>query len=173
MKIDVFKTGIAGVLDLQFDCFEEPRGNIWTTYKNDVFETEAALRGLSFNHDKFSISNHNVLRGFHGDTKSTKLVTCVYGSIIQLVLDWRKESRTFGNVLSFEINRETKRSVLIPPGCGNAYYVKSDQAVYHYKLSYDGEYFDALDQFTVNWRDPKIKNFPLRIETPITSERDA
>ena len=173
MKILVEKTEISGVLDLHFDCFEETRGNIWTTYNHDFLSNNVGFEDLFFKHDKFSVSNYNVFRGFHGDNKSTKLVTCVYGSITQLVLDWRKDSETYGKVLAFEINRSEKRSILIPPGCGNAYHVKSDQAVYHYKLSYDGEYLDASDQFTVNWYDAEIKNFPITLDQPITSERDS
>ena len=172
VEVTIQKTGIKGVLDLKFDVFEEIRGNIWTTYTKSDFEKHNLLAQINFNHDKFSVSNHNVFRGFHGDHKSTKLVTCVYGDIIQLVLDWRQGSNTFGEVEVFDINRNTKRAVLIPPGCGNAYYVKSDQCVYHYKLSYEGEYIDSEDQFTVQWHDANIKNFPFQNFRPITSERD-
>lgn len=172
MKIDVYDTAIDGVKRLQFDSFEELRGNIWTTYKKSELKSLEALNNLDFQHDKFSTSNFNVFRGFHGDQKSTKLVTCVYGSITQFVLDWRAGSATFGNVISFRINRENKSSVLIPPGCGNAYHVHSEQAVYHYKLSYDGEYLDADDQFTVPWHSPEIVGFPKKNFNPITSERD-
>ena len=70
------------------------------------------------------------------------------------------------------MSRNNLVSILIPPGCGNAYHVKSEQAVYHYKLSYSGEYIDADQQFTVKWYDPKIKNNFGKNFDPITSERD-
>ena len=168
--MNITDTEIDGVKHVTFDAYEEVRGNIWTTYKKTFFMDN--LNHLNFNHDKFSVSNYNVFRGFHGDLKTTKMVTCVYGQIIQFVLDWRKHSSTFGKVLSFNIDRENKSAIIIPPGCGNGYYVKSDQAVYHYKLSYDGDYLDADEQFTVSWRDPQIKNFDLENFRPILSERD-
>jgi dTDP-4-dehydrorhamnose 3,5-epimerase len=172
MKIEIHDTTIDGVKRVQYNANEEPRGNIWTTYKKTELRELEEHYDLNFHHDKFSISNYNVFRGFHGDHKSTKLVTCVYGAITQFVLDWRTGSETFGSLLSIEINRENMCSVMIPPGCGNAYHVKSDQAVYHYKLSYKGDYIDAGEQFTVNWHNPLIKNFPVSGFNPITSERD-
>ena len=170
--MEIKKTAIKDVFILNFDSYEEFRGNIWTTYKMSEFSNHKYLKDINFNHDKFSVSNHNVFRGFHGDEKSTKLVTCVYGDIKQYVLDWRKTSSSFGKVISFEINRNNKCAVLIPPGCGNAYHVISDQAVYHYKLSYLGEYFDVESQFTIPWYNKMIKNFPSKNFNPILSERD-
>lgn len=172
MKLNLHDTEIEGIKILEFDAFEEVRGNIWTTYKKSELAQLDKQLNVDFEHDKFSVSNYNVFRGFHGDSKSTKLVTCVYGEITQFVLDWREGSVTFGQVLSFEISRRKKYGILIPPGCGNAYHVKSEQAVYHYKLSYVGKYFDIGDQFTVPWHSPQIKNFPKSGFNPITSERD-
>ena len=62
-------------------------------------------------------------------------------------------------------------SVLLPPGIGNAFYVRSEAAVYHYKLAYLGDYFDAADQFSVKWNDPEIAiEWPTN--HPILSDRD-
>lgn len=164
LNFSIEKTAINSVQIINYDRYEENRGNIWTTF------VDGALP-IKFNHDKFSISNFNVLRGIHGDSKSTKLVTAVYGEILQVVVDCRPQSKTYREYVSVVINRSNPCSVLIPPGCGNAYYVKSDQAVYHYKLSYPGEYIDAKDQFTYRFDDPK---FGIKWPTPnpILSKRD-
>ena len=69
------------------------RGNIWTSFIKSEIET-LLPEGLHFKHDKFSESKHNVLRGIHGDSKSWKLVTCVYGEISQVVVDMREDSPT-------------------------------------------------------------------------------
>ena len=61
--------------------------------------------------------------------------------------------------------------VLIPPGLGNAFFVKSEFATYHYKLAYQGDYVDSEDQFTVAWDDPRI-NIDWPSKDPILSERD-
>ena len=165
-------TEINGVFIIEYSKSEEERGNIWTTYQKNSLKNISELSSLNFIHDKFSISNFNVFRGFHGDKKSYKLVTCVFGEITQLVLDCRKKSKNLGKVISISMDRKKGISVLIPPGCGNAYHVKSEQAVYHYKLSYVGNYVDSKDQFTIPWHSKKIKNFPFKDFNPIVSERD-
>jgi dTDP-4-dehydrorhamnose 3,5-epimerase len=146
------------------------RGNIWTSFlQNEI--GKLLPDGLLFKHDKFSISKLNVLRGIHGDEKSWKLVTCVYGSIQQVVVDCRRESDTYLSYESFQINQENQLSVLIPPLLGNAYYVKSKKAVYHYKLAYQGDYIDADKQFSFKWNKPEF-NIKWDAVDPILSERD-
>ena len=62
--------------------------------------------------------------------------------------------------------------MLIPPQCGNGYYVKSDLAVYHYKLAYSGEYFDVKDQLVIKWNDSRL-GIDWPCDSPILSNRDA
>lgn len=151
-------------------AFEDDRGSIWTSYHTS--EIGAFLpKDLHFKHDKFSISKKNVLRGIHGDHKSWKLVSCVSGTIFQVVVDMRADSETFLQWESFDLGGKNRGMILLPPGLGNAFYVESDQATYHYKLAYAGDYADADDQFTVEWNDPRLKITWPTID-PILSERD-
>ena len=162
---------LQGVRIITPDVFEEARGTIWTSYLER--EIGALLpEGLRFVHDKFSLSYHNVLRGIHGDHKSWKLVTCVYGEILQVVADLRPDSPSYLRHEAFVINRRNQKLILIPPGMGNAYYVSSPEAVYHYKLAYEGEYADADEQFTVAWNDPRL-GIDWPTNDPILSPRDA
>ena len=149
---------------------EDERGNIWTSFIKNEIETIIS-DGLNFKHDKFSTSKKNVLRGIHGDSKSWKLVTCVYGEIQQVVVDMRQDSDTYLQWQDFIINNANQMLILIPPNMGNAYYVKSEEAVYHYKLAYDGEYIDADEQFSIKWNDESI-GIKWLTKTPILSERD-
>lgn len=148
----------------------ESRGEIWTSYNTSQLGT-LLPKGLSFRHDKFSISKHNVLRGIHGDHKSWKLVSCVAGEVLQVVVDMREGSRTYLQHQRFALGRSNHQMVLIPPGLGNAFFVKSELATYHYKLAYSGGYADADEQFTVAWDDPRI-NIDWPHSDPILSERD-
>lgn len=152
-------------------CHNENRGSIWTSYSSDSIDP-LLPKNLFFKHDKFSSSYKNVLRGIHGDSKSWKLVSCIQGSIMQVVVDMRKTSDTFLKWESFNLGDNNKSSILIPPGMGNAFYVKSEIATYHYKLAYDGDYIDAEDQFTISWNDPRI-DIEWPTEKPILSNRDA
>jgi dTDP-4-dehydrorhamnose 3,5-epimerase len=140
------------------------RGDLWTLWKNDG-------NGLSFNHDKVSTSRKNVLRGIHGDNKSWKLVTCLYGELYFVLVDNRPESETFGNWDHIILDDRSRKQVLVPPGVGNGFIVLSHKSVFHYKWSYSGEYPDVKDQFTIKWNDPWLNiNWP--IQDPILSKRD-
>lgn len=161
---------LSDVKILRPSIFEETRGNIWTSYRSDEVD-DLLPADLRFKHDKFSQSIPNVLRGIHGDHKSWKLVTCVFGEVHQVVVDMREGSDTYLRWQRFVINRQNQQLVLIPPGMGNAYYVSGGPAVYHYKLAYEGDYIDAADQFTVAWNDPRL-NIDWPVKDPILSERD-
>ena len=147
------------------------RGSIYTTYLKNKF-TSYLPQDLEFIHDKFSLSGNRVLRGLHGDTKTWKLVTCVYGEIQQVVVDCRPESKTYLQYDSFKINSENQTVILVPPNFANGYCVLSNEAVYHYKLAYIGEYFDVKDQFVIKWNDNRL-NINWEIENPILNERDS
>ena len=164
-------TEISGVYILTPSVSEDARGNIWTSFLKGEVE-ELLPDDLFFKHDKFSTSKHNVLRGIHGDTKSWKLVTCVHGEIQQVVVDMRKDSPTYKQWQDFIISKDNQQLILIPPNMGNAYYVSSEEAVYHYKLAYNGDYIDADEQFSVKWNDEKI-NIKWISDTPILSHRDS
>jgi len=149
---------------------EDSRGNIWTSYTSEEIDTLLPA-DLSFKHDKFSMSKKNVLRGLHGDHKSWKLVTCVYGQICQVVVDLREDSPSYLQSHQFIIDSSKPQSILIPPGMGNGYFVISPTALYHYKLAYNGDYIDADQQFTIKWNDPRLKiTWPT--DNPILSNRD-
>lgn len=146
------------------------RGTIFTTYYkefNDIY----IPKGVKFNHDKFSESNKNVLRGLHGDDKTWKLVTCIQGEIFQVVVDCRPGSDTYLKWISFIINDRNKLQILLPPRFANGYCVMSDHAVYHYKLAYFGDYNDVENQFILKWNDPRL-NIPWPTTKPILYGRD-
>lgn len=139
---------------IEHEPFKDLRGQIWTTYTSQ-FENDFAEMPL-FVHDKFAISKKGVLRGIHYDEKTYKLVTCVDGEIQQVIVDMRPDSVTFKKWESFKLTSEAPLSILIPPMFGNAFLVKSQSAVYHYKLAYSGDYADAGGQKTVRWDDEEI-----------------
>jgi dTDP-4-dehydrorhamnose 3,5-epimerase len=162
---------IQGLRIITPSVFEESRGSIWTSYNTDQLE-KFLPEDLFFKHDKFSCSKHNVLRGIHGDNKSWKLVSCISGSIMQVVVDMRPQSGTYLAHECFDLGSHNHQMILIPPKLGNAFYVNSESAIYHYKLAYKGDYADYDQQFTVAWNDPRLKiNWPTL--NPILSERDS
>ena len=155
---------INGVVIREQDAFTDYRGDLYTIWKNNDFN-------LNFNHDKVSTSRKHVLRGIHGDTKSWKLVTCLYGEIYFVVVDNRESSDTFMKWESMILSDRNRKQVLLPPGVGNGFLVLSNHSVFHYKWSYEGEYADVNQQFTIKWNDSTFNiNWP--IDNPILSRRD-
>jgi dTDP-4-dehydrorhamnose 3,5-epimerase len=164
-------SSIDGVFEFIPDTFEDHRGAIWTSYHSDLFDS-LLPDSSSFKHDKFVSNKKNVLRGLHGDQKTFKLVMCPYGEVYQVALDVRQESSSYGGIHVTNLNGENKRMLLIPPGVANGFLVLSEYAIYHYKLSYRGEYLDADDQFTIKYNDPRFGvSWPM--EDVIISNRDA
>lgn len=150
------------------EAYTDYRGSIWTTWK----EGEAWYpQGLDFTHDKLSSSRKGVLRGIHGDFKTWKYVSCVYGEIYFVVVDNRKDSDTYLQWGWTILSGENRRHVLLPPGYGNAFYVLSPKSVFSYKLSYPDEYSDVDDQFTLKWDDPRL-NIDWPSKSPILQKRD-
>lgn len=161
---------LKGVYVIKPNKFKDLRGEIWTAFTSEVID-KLLPSPLRFVHDKFVHSKQNVIRGIHGDAKTYKLVTCVYGEIEQVVVDCSPNSPTYLKWEKFIINGENQFIILVPAGFGNAYCVRSKEAVYYYKCAYEGEYVDASDQFTYAWNDERI-NIDWTTKTPILSERD-
>ena len=154
------------VIKLSYDKFEDERGQLFTIWnQND-------LPSILFNHDKVAVSHKNVLRGLHTD-KSWKLITCLYGKLQLVVVDFNKNSDEYLDHLDIIIDADSefRTSVLVPPGYLNGHLVLSNNAVFHYKWSYEGDYPDVKDQQSVNWAEPKI-GIKWLVDNPILSERD-
>ena len=163
MKIQ--NTEIEGLKVIQPMIYEDYRGTNFESYNKKYYDV--AL-DIDFVVDSISTSRKHVLRGLHGDYKTTKLVSCLYGTIYIVVLDLRYESQTYNQWLSFNLSDRNKHQLLIPPGCGNGHLVMSDECVFSYKLD---QYYDRESQFTVKWNDP-LYEFSWPIKHPILSERD-
>ena len=116
-------------------------------------------------------SDKNVLRGLHGDDKTWKLVSCIYGEVFQVIVDCRNDSMTYMQSETLILNEQNKNMLLVPPGFANGFYVISDISIYYYKLAYDGDYNDAEDQFTLKWNDTRA-GITWPCIDPILSDRD-
>ena len=155
-----------GVHIFEPDVFTDVRGDLWTTWKKDEFPYD-----IEFNHDKVSTSRKNVLRGIHGDFKSHKLITCLFGQLFFILVDNRKDSKTYLQHQSMILDDRKRKMVLVPPGVGNGFLVLSDNSVFSYKWAYEGKYPDVEDQFTIKWNDKRL-NIDWPITNPILQKRD-
>jgi dTDP-4-dehydrorhamnose 3,5-epimerase len=140
-KIKIFKSTI----------FSDKRGFIWSSWKKN-----SKLK-LNFNHDKFAISKKNVLRGFHGDKKTWKLMSCVYGKILLIITNYNEKSKNFLKYKKIILDHKENKNILIPPNFLNATLCLSNNCVLHYKLCYKGKYNGVGQQLSLKWNDKRLK----------------
>lgn len=165
--LKVEKTALDGVLLITPPTvFEDFRGSYLETYNEALYR--AARIDATFVQDNVSTSKRNVLRGIHGDAKTYKLVSCLYGKFYLVVVNCDAASGRFGKWVSFTLSDALRRQVLVPPKHGLAHLVLSDTALFGYKQS---TYYDRASQFTYRHDDPRFRiDWP--VSDPVLSERD-
>jgi len=146
------------------DKFTDYRGTMWTHWENSMNTPKQKI-------SKFTHSRKNVLRGLHGDNETWKHITCVYGEIYLVVVDYREDSVNYLNWESYLISDRNHMSVLVPPGFLNGHLCLTDECVFHYTQSYPNEYIDTSEQISVKWNDPMLK-IQWPIDNPIVYGRD-
>jgi len=159
-------TELEGVKKIIPTTFKDHRGSYTEIYNKD-FMIENKI-DMDFVQDDISVSHKNVLRGIHGDLKTQKLVSCLYGEFQLIVVNNNSESKQFKKWQSFEVSFENKVQILIPPMFGNGHLVLSEFAIFHYKQNTQ---YDRDSQFTIKWNDPTYK-FKWYNNYPILSTRD-
>jgi len=167
MKFE-FSKKLPEVAIIQPSVFYDYRGEYVETWNVENFKV-FNKGNIKFKQDDISTSVKHTLRGLHGDTETWKLVQCLYGSMLQVVVDMREDSETYLQYDMFPINDKNRNQILVPPGFANGHLVMSEFGIFSYKQS--TLYKGAGAQFTVRWDDPKI-NIPWPIENPILSSRD-
>ncbi len=166
-KLKVEKTELDGVLVVHPPTqHEDFRGDYVETYSRELYR-EAGIVD-DFVQDDYSTSTRHVLRGIHGDAKTVKLISCLYGRIYVVVVNNDPDSKQYRKWQSFTLSSTNRLQVRIPGKFGNAFVVLSDVAVFHYKQT---TYYDRPGQFTIRWDDPAYK-FWWPIKNPILSQRD-
>lgn len=159
------KTKLDGVLLIKAPVFEDFRGEYVELYNEEIYKN---LTNIKFVQDDISVSTRHVLRGIHGDDKTWKLISCLYGRFYLMVVNCDTDSKNFGKWQGFTLSDRNRYQVLVPPKFGNGHLILSDIAIFHYKQS---TYYDPAGQFTYIWNDPKLKLWwPVR--NPIISQRD-
>ncbi|MDP7085725.1 MAG: dTDP-4-dehydrorhamnose 3,5-epimerase family protein [Dehalococcoidia bacterium] len=165
--MEVRATSLDGVLVVKPETiFEDFRGTYVELY-NELLYRETGIT-QDFVQDDISTSSKHVLRGIHGDQKTWKLVSCLYGKFYLVVVNCDEESKDFAKWESFLLSDRNNLQVLIPPKHGNGHVVLSDHAIFHYKQT---SYYDRASQFTYSWNDPRF-NIWWPIKNPLVSQRD-
>lgn len=169
MKIE--ETSLPGVLVMIPKIYRDDRGVFSETF-NLRRIAEAGLP-TKWVQDNFSISQKNVLRGIHYQIAQPqgKLVRVTHGKVLDVAVDLRRTSQTFGKHVAVELSGENFRMLWIPEGFGHAFLVLSEEAGFAYKVT---DYYLPESERTILWSDPEIAiHWPIRADEAIVSEKDA
>lgn len=161
--MDYIKTEIPDVWVLTPKVFEDPRGYFMETWREADFN-EHVGHDVRFVQDNQSMSSRGVLRGLHyqkGSLSQAKLVRVLHGAVVDVAVDLRQNSPTFGRHVMVELSDENKRQLFIPRGFAHGFQVLSETAVFTYKV--DNRYAPEAE-CSIRYDDPD-----LGIEWPITA----
>ena len=169
MKITT--TAIEGVVILEPKVFGDERGYFFESFSQREFEEKVCK--TTFVQDNESSSRYGVLRGLHFQKPphaQAKLVRVVKGKVLDIAVDIRKGSPTFGHHVSIELSGENKRQLFIPRGFAHGFAVLSDEVVFQYKCD---RYYVPHSEGGILWNDPALGiDWKLSAEDVILSEKD-
>ncbi len=168
MALEKTLTSIEGVIILTPNVFEDERGFFVETYHRDKYRELGIDK--DFIQDNHSRSTKNVIRGMHYQlTKpQAKLVYVGHGKILDVAIDIRKDSSTFGKYVSVELSADNKKQLYIPEGFAHGFCVLSDYADVFYKCS---DLYNPGDDYGVLWSDSDV-GVEWGLKSPIVSSKD-
>lgn len=155
----VIDTGIEGLIVFEPKVFEDSRGYFFESYNQREFE-EAVGHKIQFVQDNQSSSKKGVLRGLHFQKPpftQAKLIRCILGEVLDVALDLRSGSTTYGKCFTIKLSAENKRALYIPHGFAHGFSVLSEEAIFQYKCDNfyhpesEGGIFALDDCLSINW----------------------
>jgi dTDP-4-dehydrorhamnose 3,5-epimerase len=148
--------------------FPDLRGSLIKPFSKSFFEKKSSLN-LNFKETWFTKSHTGVIRAMHlqvGEFSCEKLISVIQGAVLDVVLDIRKDSKTYGQWLDFELSEENPISLYIPKGCAHGYKVLKEKSITMYMAT---EVNIPKDEMGIRW---DSFGYDWKIENPIISERD-
>ena len=165
------ETDLKGVYIIEPRVFADARGYFFEAWKQAEFE--AHVGPVKFIQDNESMSSYGVVRGLHyqkGDLSQAKLVRVISGRVVDVAVDIRRSSPTFGRHIMVELSGDNKRQLFIPRGFAHGFAVLSPEAVFTYKV--DNPYAPQQEA-GIRWDDPELAiQWPIAPKDVLTSDKD-
>jgi dTDP-4-dehydrorhamnose 3,5-epimerase len=165
------KTQFPGLLIFEPTVFEDNRGYFYESYNQKVFSEQGIE--INFVQDNQASSSYGVIRGLHFQKDpfaQTKLIRVLSGSIIDAVVDIRKDSPTYGTAFTIELSAENKKQLLVPKGFAHGYSVISPTAEVFYKCD---EFYHKESEGGIAWNDPLLNiDWQIHADRSIVSDKD-
>ena len=169
--MDVIKTDIDGLVIIEPKIFSDSRGYFFESFSQKEFEEK--VRKVNFVQDNESMSSYGVMRGLHFQRPpfaQSKLVRCVKGRVLDVAIDIRKGSPTYGQHVAVELSEDNHRQFFVPRGFAHGFVVLSETAIFQYKC--DNFYAPEADG-GINIKDDTLKiDWQISMEKAILSEKD-
>ena len=169
--INVIETSIPGVVVIEPRVFGDARGYFMETWSQRDFNS--LVRPVRFVQDNESRSSYGVVRGLHfqkGKSSQSKLVRVIEGRVLDVSVDIRRGSPTFGKYVAVELTGDSHRQLFIPKGFAHGFAVLSDSALFQYKCD---SFYDPSSEGSIAWDDPELGiDWHLPTEDIILSEKD-
>lgn len=169
--MEVIKTDIEGVVIIEPRIFKDERGYFYESFSQREFEEKVCK--TTFVQDNQSKSSYGVLRGLHFQKPphcQSKLVRCIKGAVLDVAVDIRKGSPTFGKYVAVELTEENHRQFFVPRGFAHGFAVLSEEAVFQYKCD---NFYCKESEGAIAWDDPEIGiDWRVPAEEVILSEKD-
>ena len=165
----IVKTPIEGLLVIKPKIFADDRGYFFESWGKAAFEKEGLH--LNFVQDNQSLSAKGVLRGLHFQNPpfaQGKLVSVIKGAVLDVVVDIRKNSTTFGKHFSLVLSGENKISFWIPPGFAHGFITLEEDTIFSYKCT---EVYNKESEGALLWNDKDL-NINWKVNDPLVSEKD-
>ena len=168
----MIKTGIEGVLIIEPRIFRDQRGYFFEAYNRKEFEEKVGA--VDFVQDNESESSYGVVRGLHfqkGPHAQAKLVRVLSGTVLDVAVDIRPGSPTFGKHVAVELSGENHRQFFLPRGMAHGFSVLSEKAVFQYKCD---NLYSKESEGAIAWDDPALGiDWRIPVEDVILSEKDS
>jgi dTDP-4-dehydrorhamnose 3,5-epimerase len=169
--MNYIETSIKGVFVIEPKVFNDARGYFFEAWKQAEFEEH--IGKVNFIQDNESKSSYGVLRGLHyqkGEFAQAKLVRVIKGRVLDVAVDIRRSSPTFGQHVMVELSEDNKRQFFIPRGFAHGFLVLSDEAIFTYKV--DNVYTPQAEA-GIRWNDPVLNiEWPIDPQAVLTSDKD-
>lgn len=171
--LEIEKTPLKDCFLLKPAVFEDNRGTFSESYNKERFEEALGLQ-IDFVQDNQSTSSRGVLRGFHyqtGEYAQAKLVRCVFGEVLDVVIDLRPGSPTYKMNFKAVLSSENNHQLFVPKGFAHGFLTLSESSVFSYKCD---QYYNKEAEAGIIWNDPILKvNWDFPVKDIILSEKDA
>ena len=170
--MNIINTSINDVVIIEPQIFEDARGYFFESFSQREFDEK--IRPIIFVQDNESKSSYGVMRGLHFQRPpftQSKLVRCVKGAVLDVAVDIRKGSPTYGQHVAVELTEDNHRQFFVPKGFAHGFAVLSETAVFQYKCD---NYYAPQAEGAIAWDDPALGiDWRVPKENRILSEKDA